>query len=201
MNVKPPMIGIDRYIDAEWMRLASAVVRGEVARDVIQERLEIDVPSPTVRSKTNGILNRMWFPQYRDRHAIVDGCAVETGRDPSSEPAMFLAVGIMAYPYIRQVAEHLGRLIRIQGSCKPGEVHRRMFELHGKRTTIDQATSYAFKTLGSWGIITREEDDRFRSLANPLDQASQFLLNRAANISRNSVTAMTDNDPLRVFFR
>ncbi|GMN14018.1 hypothetical protein MTsPCn7_17950 [Altererythrobacter sp. MTPC7] len=200
MNVKPPMIGIDRYIDAEWMRLASAVVRGEVARDVIQERLEIDVPSPTVRSKTNGILNRMWFPQDRDRFGVVDGCAAEAGKHSASEPAMFLAVGIMAYPYIRQVAEHLGRLIRIQGSCKPGEVHRRMFELHGKRTTIDQATSYAFKTLGSWGIITREED-RFRSLANPLGQASQFLLNRAANISRSSVTAMTDNDPLKVFFR
>lgn len=201
MKTKPPMIGIDRYIDAEWMRLASAVVRGEVDRNVIKERLEIDVSSLSVRSKTNSILNRIWFPQDRDRHGLVDGCAVEAGKHSSSEPATFLAVGIMAYPYLRQVAEHLGRLMRIQGSCKPGEVHRRMFELHGKRTTIDQATSYAFKTLGSWGIVVRGEDDRFRPSDLELNKSSHFLLNRACNISRNSVTPITDNDPLLVFFQ
>lgn len=194
------MIGIDRYVDVEWMRLASSVVRGEIDREIIRNRLEIDIPSKTVRTKTLGILNRIWFPQDNERFDVVDGCAVEAGRHSANEPAAFLSVAIMAYPYIRQVAEHLGRLIRIQGSCKPGEIHRRMFELHGKRSTIDQATSYAFKTLGSWGIAVRGEDDRFRSSDLSLTKSCQLLLNRTANISRNSVSPMVESDPLLVFF-
>lgn len=107
-----------------------------------------------------------------------------------------------AYPYFRQVIEHVGRLIRLQGSCTAGEVHRRMFELHGKRSTIDQATSYAFKTLVSWGMLDRDEEQRL-TCTSPIIIATdeRRLLDAAANLSRHSVSALNATDPLLFAFR
>ena len=193
---------MDRYVDADWMELAAGVVRGEMELDGLHARLAGDIPGLQVRRKTVGIINTMWFPNDPAAREIAAQAAniAQAGRD--ARAAAFEAVAIAAYPYFRQVIENLGRLLRLQETCSPGEVHRRMFEQHGKRSTIDQATSYGFKTLVSWGMIERQPDKRLaRALPMGLVPGAKQLLDAAANRSRRSVTILPASDPLLFAFR
>lgn len=202
MSTAFPRIGMDRFVDADWMEIAAAVVRGEATDDALRSRLVGDIPGLQVQRKVVGILNRMWQPQDAARREVAVEAAVLATGGHADRVAAFEAVAVCAYPYFRQVAENLGRLLRLQGSCSAGEVHRRMFELHGKRTTIDQATSYCFKTMVSWGMVRRAEDLRLTPVDQPLLAVrGRQLLDRAANLSRNSVSPMQATDPLLFPFR
>ena len=77
-----------------------------------------------------------------------------------------------------------------------------MFEQHGKRSTIDQATSYGFKTLISWGMLERQRDRRLaRAAPLHLCPKAKRLLDIAANRSRKSVTTLSATDPLLFAFQ
>lgn len=188
---------MDRFVDADWMELAASVVRGEMQAEGLHARLATDIPGVQVQRKTIGILNRMWFPDdQRARELALKAASVATS-DEGARTAAYEAVAIGAYPYFRQVVENVGRLLRRQETCSAGEVHRRMFEQHGKRTTIDQATSYAFKTMVSWKMIQRCPDKRIaRAATLDLNRAAKCLLDDAANRSRLSVSALAASDPL-----
>jgi len=202
VSTAPPRIGIDRFVDAAWMELAAAVVRGEMKVDGLHDRLAADIPGVQVQRKVIGIINRMWFPQEPTARSLANDAALSAIADHAHRTAAFEAVTIASYPYFRQVLENIGRLLRLQGSCTAGEVHRRMFEQHGKRSTIDQATSYCFKTMVSWKMIERMDDRRIAA-ASPvlLGAAAKRLLDRAANISRHSVSPLQPADPLLFPFR
>lgn len=202
MSTASPRIGMDRFVDAAWMELAASVVRGEMAVEGLQARLAADIPGVQVQRKTIGIINRMWFSGDNDGRTIAKRAAELAQVSGGDQVAAFEAVAIGAYTYFRQVVENVGRLLRLQETCAPGEVHRRMFEQHGKRTTIDQATSYGFKTMVSWGMITRGADHRLGH-AKPmtLTPDAKRLLDLAANRSRRSVTPLFATDPLLFAFR
>jgi hypothetical protein len=192
---------MDRYVDADWMELAAGVVRGDMDVEGLHARLASDIPGVQVRRKTVGIINTMWFPTDPASRDLAAEAALVAQADQDARAAAFEAVAIAAYPYFRQIIENIGRLLRLQDSCSAGEVHRRMFEQHGKRTTIDQATSYGFKTLVSWGMIERQPDKRLvRSAPLRLGPDAKRLLDTAANRSRRSVTALASSDPLLFAF-
>lgn len=198
----PPTIGMDRYVAADWMELAAGVARGEVTTEGLHARLRTDIPGVQVQIKTIGILNRIWFPNDDAGRELALSAARMAIGDASMRAAAFEAVAISAYPYFRHVVEHVGRLLRLQGTCTAGEIHRRMFEQYGKRTTIDQATSYGFKTMVSWGMLARGPD-RCLAPAAPLSLSAEAkrLLDVAANRSRRSVTPLQPSDPLLFPFR
>lgn len=202
MNPATPRIGMDRFVDAEWMELAAAVVRGEMELDGLHARLDADISGVQVKRKTTGILNRMWFPDDEASQELAITAAKLATVNGGARTAAFEAVAITAYPYFRQVLENVGRLLRLQETCSAGEIHRRMFEQHGKRTTIDQATSYAFKTMVSWGMVRRQSDRRLGH-APPLTLAgdAKRLLDMAANKSRHSVSPLEASDPLLFAFK
>lgn len=202
MSTVPPRIGMDRFVDAEWMELAASVVRGESDWKDLHAQLAADIPGPQVQRKAAGILNRMWFPEDTvGRGLTIDAAMLVHNSKPGSRTAAFVAVAIGAYPYFREVVETVGRLLRLQETCSAGEVHRRMFELHGKRATIDQATSYAFKTMVSWGMVQRQPDRRLCHAAPlKLIPEAKRLLDLAANRSRHSVTPLQATDPLLFAF-
>ena len=201
MSTAPPRIGMDRFVDVEWMELAASVVRGEMTAEGLHVRLAAAIPGVQVQRKTIGIINRMWFPDdIAARNLAATAARVATGPN-GVRTAAYEAVAIGAYPYFRQVVENVGRLLRLQETCSAGEVHRRMFEQHGKRTTIDQATSYAFKTMVSWSMIRREPDRRIAHAAPlALTAEAKRLLDAAANRSRHSVTPLQWTDPLLFAF-
>ncbi len=202
MRTERPRIGMDRFIAAEWMDVAAEVVRGDATIADLEARLQLDIPAVGVRVKTRGILSRMWLTSAAAQSAVaMEAAAIIRREGVSAKPAAFCSVATAAYPYFAEVRETAGRLLRTHETCSAGEIHRRMFERHGKRTTIDQATSYAFKTMVSWSMIRRESDRRIaHAVPLALTGEAKRLLDAAANRSRHSVTPLQWSDPLLFAF-
>jgi hypothetical protein len=203
MSTQQPRIGMDRYIDPSWMAIAAGVTRGENQLEELKRSLAAEITSSAVRAKTVGILNRIWLSNDLPQADLAQRAAAEIGSNPPSAPAIFVATSIASYPYFREVLDNVGRLLRLQESCTSGEVHRRMFEVHGKRSTIDQATSYAIKTMTAWGLITRNAGGRIAPAEPlPLTREASALLSLAANLSRRSISPLGALDPIMFpFFR
>ena len=185
------------------MIMAADVVRGDANRADLDARLAMDLEASEVRTKTAGILNRIWFPSDEGRQRLVAAAANYAARNlPDSGSAPFLAVTTAAYPFFGEVVETVGRLIIIQGSCTAGEVHRRMFERHGQSRTISLAGARVFRTLVDWGLLSRAPNKRLQPLA-PISLSGDglALLNQGANIYRGSVTRLASSDPLLFAFQ
>lgn len=202
MSTTTPRVGIDRYLDPMWMSMAAEVVRGETKREDFDARLALDIKAREVRIKTSGILNRIWFSPEKGRAGLAAAAAdyvVMNGEE--AKPLAFTAVTIAAYPFFSQVVETVGRLVRLQGSCSPGEVHRRMYERHGKSRTIALADAKAFRTLVAWGMLERGRGNRLQPVApRPADNGGRALLSRAASLARGSIPPITNGDPLLFAF-
>jgi hypothetical protein len=193
-----PRIGIDRFLNKAWMSMASEVVRGETSRADLDARLAMDLPAKEVRIKTSGILNRIWFPADDARQKLSLDAAEHIAKHGDTESAVaFTAVTIAAYPFFGEVFETVGRLITIQGSCSAGEVHRRMFERHGQSRTISLTGARVFRTMTDWGIIQRGPKQRLMpARPAPVGKAGRALMDRGANLFRNSITPLNNADPL-----
>ena len=203
MKSKIPKIGFDRYIDPTWMAMAAEVVRGETAKSDLDARLAMDIKASEVRVKTPGILNRIWFPVEKESAELARRAAASIlkGGD-RAKPVAFTAITIAAYPYFGEVMETIGRLIKLQGTCAAGEVHRRMYERHGKRTTIALADAKVFRSLVAWGVITRGEKNRLVPNAPyPMAQDGKALMDAAANAFRGSIMPLKAGDPLLFGFK
>ncbi len=203
MSTERPRIGMDRFIAAEWMDVAAEVVRGDATVADLEARLQLDIPAVGVRIKTRGILSRMWLTSAAAQSAVaMEAAAIIRREGVSAKPAAFCSVATAAYPYFAEVRETAGRLLRTHETCSAGEIHRRMFERHGKRTTIDQATSYAFKTMIAWGLLIRAADGRFHLPPDlALSRDGYSLVNQAVSIHRQSPQEVAPSDPLMAGFR
>lgn len=203
MRSKIPKIGFDRYLDPMWMAMAAEVVRGETTKTDLEARLAMDIKAYEVRIKTTGILNRIWFPAEKERVELAKKAAViiHKGGD-KAKPIAFTAATIAAYPYFGEVLETIGRLIKLQGTCAAGEVHRRMYERHGKRTTIALADAKVFRSLVAWGLLARGEKNYLvPNVRYPMARDDRELMDAAANAFRGSITPLKDGDPLLFGFK
>ncbi|WP_354283451.1 hypothetical protein [Sphingomonas sp. PvP056] len=194
---------MDRFISAEWMDIAAEAVRGEVSMAELEARLQLDISAASVRVKTRGILSRMWLSSSAAQIGVaMEAASIIRREGDAAKPAAYCSVAIAAYPYFAEVRETVGRLLRTHETCTAGEIHRRMFERHGKRSTIDQATSYTFKTMLSWGLLTRSADGRFLLPTDlTLSRDGFALINQAASIYRQSPQELASGEPLLTGFR
>lgn len=202
MSRTTPRVGIDRYLDPMWMSMAAEVVRGETKREDFDARLALDIRAQEVRIKTSGILNRIWFSPEKDLATLAIRAANYMTANEERNPLAFIAVTIGAYPYFSQVVETVGMLINLQGSCSPGEVHRRMYERHGKSRTIALANAKVFRTMIAWGLLQRGRAKRLQPVGSrAMDQDGRALLNMGAGLARGAISPLSNGDPLLFAFR
>ena len=64
-----------------------------------------------------------------------------------------------AYPFFGAVAETVGRLMRLQGTCAAAQIQRRIREHLGERETVARAARRILRCFVDWGVLqeTREK--------------------------------------------
>jgi hypothetical protein len=62
-------------------------------------------------------------------------------------------MAIAAYPFVGDVAETLGRLLKLQGEARRADIERRVREQHGDREFIGRITRYDVSSFLDWGVI------------------------------------------------
>jgi hypothetical protein len=65
---------------------------------------------------------------------------------------------IAVYPFVGIVAEGVGRLLRLQGSCAAGQVQRRAWEQLGERVAVARAARRVLRCFIDWGVLNETKE-------------------------------------------
>lgn len=161
MEPSAPQIGFDRFIPLEFAAAALRVRADFGTGEELSELLDSAGLGTAARKKTQTVLNRLWLeprPQLAD---FADRGVAIFKADPSA-PVVALSWGmaVATYPFFGKVAELVGRLSALQGSCASTEVHRRMSEVYGEREGTYRMTNMVLQSQANWGAIERTEKNK-----------------------------------------
>ena len=98
-----------------------------------------------------------------------------------------------AYPFFGAVAETVGRLMRLQGTCATAQIQRRIREQLGERETVARAARRILRCFVDWGVLqeTREKGVYQASPARPVqDKPLAAWLIEAVLLAQSTDTSM-----------
>jgi hypothetical protein len=92
------------------------------------------------REKAISILLKIWVTVPKELEPFRDDGLAQLNRLPLTDHLpVHWGMTIAVYPFVGVVAEAVGRLIRLQGSCAAVQVQRRVREQLGERETMARA--------------------------------------------------------------
>jgi hypothetical protein len=157
-------IGFDRRLQQEWLdaiaskRAAGATV-GEL-RKFGHKLLRSECPADEARGKTLTVLFHLWVSVPADAVALRDGAGtLLADLDPVHRIALHWGLGLATYPFFRDTADAMGRLLALQGSVSLAQVQRRLAERWGQRSTSQRAAQRIVRSWIDWGVL-RESKQR-----------------------------------------
>lgn len=187
------VIGLDRKIKREWLdgvldRLATGSTASE-ARAFLHEILLSTHPGLAARQKTVGILLRTWLlPKPEHTEIRDDVLALVPSLCPRDRLWLHWGMTLLAYPFFRDTAASVGRLVKLQGHFTLAQLNRRLVESWGDRSTVLRASQRIVRSMVDWDVLAESGRGRF-VIADPLTTKSkelQLWLLRAAHGSERS---------------
>ncbi len=152
------VVGIDRKIKRAWLdavldRLAQTTDEAEL-RAFLDQHLKEELPGKESRAKTAGIILRIWSGIPTERVALRDRAVALLPRI-SGQERIWLHWGMtaLAYPFFRDTAEVVGRLLALQDDFTTAQVQGRMLTTWGDRATSKEAAQKLITTLVDWEVL------------------------------------------------
>lgn len=156
---------LDRFIRRGWLDAAADAAARELSGDAF--RAEIDrfladaVPSQgrnCARAKTKTVLAHIWSTVPAEAKDLRDDSFhFFTEATDAERLALHWGMCLATYPFFRDLAASIGRLLALQGMVTRSQVHRRAAEAYGERTTIARAVPTLIASLREWGVLTEKE--------------------------------------------
>ncbi len=140
-------------MDALLDRLVQTTDVGEL-RSFLDDRLHDQLPGKESRAKAAGILLRVWSG-VPDKHFSLRQQAISllphiTGQERSW---LHWGMSVLAYPFFRDVAEVVGRLLTLQDDFTGEQVQTRLLTAWGDRSTTRDAAQKLLNTFVDWGVL------------------------------------------------
>jgi hypothetical protein len=152
------VVGIDRKIKRAWLdkvldRLATTKDEKEL-RTFLDRALKEELPGTESRAKSVGIVLRIWSGVPKERLALRDR-AVALLPKISGQERIWLHWGmtVLAYPFFRDAAEVVGRLLALQDDFTTAQVQARLVTTWGDRATSKEAAQKLLTTLVDWEVL------------------------------------------------
>ena len=155
-------IGFDRTIRLHWLDQA-ALLAGEVRDGVnlhaaLTERLAGEIAGRDSRERTANVLTRLWWRVPRDHVSLRDEALAHIASlEPEERLAYHWGMALLAYPFFRDVAGTIGRLLRLQGTFRLAQLSQRITAGWGNRTTLEYALARVIRSLQDWGVLQSGE--------------------------------------------
>ncbi len=152
-------IGFGKRIRGCWldsaMEMAAQGGPFEECRGALAKEIAADNSGPEAIRKIQTALRRVWFtpPDYaRSLHA--DALELFKGNhSPSSRVLLNWGMAVVTYPFIGDVAEALGRLLKLQGAARRADIERRIREQRGDRDFVARIVRYNISSFLDWQLI------------------------------------------------
>lgn len=152
------IVGISQKIRRSWMdavldRLAQTDDDGEL-RAFLDEYLTADLPGKESRAKAAGIVLRIWSGEPVDRLDLRRR-ALELLPRITGHERIWLHWGMAAtaYPFFRDTAEVIGRLLALQEGFTTAQAQVRMLTAWGDRSTTKEAVQKLITSMVDWNIL------------------------------------------------
>lgn len=162
------VIGFSQKIKWVWMealldQLLQTTDTHEL-RQFLDARLKDDLPGKESRAKALGILLRIWSSVPQKEFALRDR-ALELLPTITGQERLWLHWGMaaLAYPFFRDTAEVVGRLLVLQDDFTTAQVRSRLVTTWGDRTATKEAAQKLITTLVDWEVL-RSTDIKGRFL-------------------------------------
>ena len=164
----PTQIGFSQRIQLDWLeRTASLLLQGHsrgeiqtVLQEMLQGRLSVGGTAERGnREKAISILLKIWVTVPRELMSFRNDGLAHLNRLPLTEHrAVHWGMTIAVYPFVGAVAETVGRLLRLQGSCVAVQVQRRVREQLGERETVARAARRVLRCFIDWGVLQEAKE-------------------------------------------
>jgi hypothetical protein len=152
------LVGISQKIKRAWLdalldRLVKTTDEAEL-RTFLDKRLKEERPGTESRAKTSGIILRIWSGIPPERISLRDRAVALLPRI-SGQERIWLHWGMttLAYPFFRDTAEVVGRLLALQDDFTTAQVQGRMLTTWGDRATSKEAAQKLITTLVDWEVL------------------------------------------------
>lgn len=151
-------VGLDRPIKLEWMDVLADKLRTErdwkVLRPYMHNFLAPERPNYESRRKNLTVLFRIWIAlpeeQLEMRERAIELLSEEGGTD---HLYIHWGMTLMAYPFFKDVACIVGKLLSLQGDVSLPQIQRRIAELWGQRSTASIAARKIVRMMANWGAL------------------------------------------------
>lgn len=176
-------IGVNQRVRLEWLeQTANLILAGndkKAVKEALQESLKDQVSRGSNakgcnRDKVISILRMVWLNRTTELSGLrEDGLHFLSNRPASlsfRELSIIIHWGMMiaVYPFWFSVAQHTGRLLRLQGTVAASQVQRRMREHYGERETVSRAARHVLRTFISWGVLDESGTRGLYTAGSPL---------------------------------
>jgi hypothetical protein len=156
-------IGFSQRIQLDWLeRTALLLLQGHTRSEIqsalqemLQSRLSVGGTAERGnREKAISILLKIWVTVPRGLTLFRDDGLAHLNRLTLADHlAIHWGMIIAVYPFVGVVAEAVGRLLRLQGSCAAVQVQRRVREQLGERETVARAARRILRCFIDWGVL------------------------------------------------
>lgn len=173
-------IGIDRKIKRAWLdALLDRLVQIQDERELrafLDDRLKAELPGKESRAKSAGIVLRIWCGIPKDRLYLRDK-ALALVSQVSGPDRIWLHWGltVLAYPFFRDAAEVVGRVLTLQDDFTTAQVQARLLTTWGDRATTKEASQKLLTTLVDWGVLRSTDKKGHFLLAGKMRTESPSL--------------------------
>lgn len=173
MSKLSKMLGFDRQIKKEWLDVTMELLtEGKSTQHIreMQERfMALDLPGKDSRRKTRLVISRMWLDNNTKLVPLRKRALEILKENPEIDTRVFhWGMSIATYPFFRDIATIIGKLIALQGNFKVSQVHDRISKIWGERSTLTRACSRVIQTMLMWKIIeSTKESKTYATIKKP----------------------------------
>lgn len=151
-------VGISHRLKRAWLddlldRLAQTRDEKEL-RAFVDQRLRDELPGKDARAKAAGILLRVWSG-VEPKHVALRDRAVALLPRISGQERIWLHWGMaaLAYPFFRDLAEVIGRMLMLQDDITNAQVQTRLKTAWGDRETSKEAAGKLITSMVDWEVL------------------------------------------------
>lgn len=151
-------VGISHRLKRAWLddlldRLVQTRDEKEL-RAFVDQRLREELPGKDSRAKAAGILLRIWSG-VDTRHVALRDRAVAMLPRISGQERIWLHWGMaaLAYPFFRDLAEVIGRMLTLQDDITNAQVQARLKTAWGDRETSKEAAGKLITSMVDWEVL------------------------------------------------
>lgn len=178
-------VGISQKIKRAWLdavlnRLIETTDETD-PRTFLDEYLKNDLPGKESRAKAAGIVLRIWSGIPPERIPLRER-AVALLRRIGGQERLWLHWGMaaLAYPFFRDTAEIVGRLLALQEDFTTAQAQDRMLAAWGDRATSREAVQKLLTSFVDWEVLRPTKQGHFilaQKMTTTLPDLQLWLLN------------------------